>query len=120
MTVRADIRGDVQAPVISKQIDPKLDAVRAKLPEYYRIEMAGAIEESAKGENSIIAVMPLMLMVVLTLLMIQLQSFQKTFMVLLTAPLGLIGVAFILLTWNVPFGLASSRNLRTGRSTAKK
>jgi multidrug efflux pump len=108
VTVRADIRGDVQAPVISKQIEPKLDALRARLPEYYRIEMAGAIEESAKGENSIIAVMPLMLITVLTLLMIQLQSFQKTFMVLLTSPLGLIGVAFILLTWNVPFGFVAN------------
>ena len=106
--VRADTRGDVQAPVISKQIDPKLDALRARLPEYYRIEIAGAIEESAKGENSIIAVMPLMLIIVLTLLMIQLQSFQKTFMVLLTSPLGLIGVAFILLTWNVPFGFVAN------------
>ncbi|MBI3530125.1 MAG: efflux RND transporter permease subunit [Betaproteobacteria bacterium] len=108
VTVRADTRGDVQAPVISKQIDPQLDALRAKLPEYYRIEMAGAIEESAKGENSIIAVMPLMLITVLTLLMIQLQSFQKTIMVLLTSPLGLIGVAFILLTWNVPFGFVAN------------
>ncbi|HEX4985110.1 MAG TPA: efflux RND transporter permease subunit [Burkholderiales bacterium] len=108
VTVRADIRGDVQAPVVSKQLDPKLDGLRAKLPEYYRIEMAGAIEESAKGENSIIEVMPLMLVAVLTLLMIQLQSFQKTFMVLLTAPLGLIGVAFILLTWNVPFGFVAN------------
>ena len=108
VTVRADTRGDVQAPVISKQIEPKLDALRAKLPEYYRIEMAGAIAESAKGENSIIAVMPLMLITVLTLLMIQLQSFQKTIMVLLTSPLGLIGVAFILLTWNVPFGFVAN------------
>jgi len=108
VTVRADIRGDVQAPVVSKQINPKLDALRAKLPELYRIEMAGAIEESAKGENSIIAVMPLMVITVLTLLMIQLQSFQKTFMVLLTSPLGLIGVAFILLTWNVPFGFVAN------------
>jgi multidrug efflux pump len=108
VTVRADIRGDVQAPVISKQVDPKLDALRARLPEYYRIEMAGAIEESAKGENSIIAVMPVMLITVVTLLMIQLQSFQKTFMVLLTSPLGLIGVAFILLTWNVPFGFVAN------------
>ena len=106
--VRADTRGDVQAPVISKQIDPKLDALRAKLPEHYRIEIAGAIEESAKGQNSIIAVMPLMLIIVLTLLMIQLQSFQKTLMVLLTSPLGLIGVAFILLTWNVPFGFVAN------------
>ena len=108
VTVRADIRGDVQAPVVSKQIDPLLDALRARLPEYYRIEVAGAIEESAKGENSIIAVMPFMLIAVLTLLMIQLQSFQKTIMVLLTSPLGLIGVAFILLTWNVPFGFVAN------------
>ncbi|HXF17524.1 MAG TPA: efflux RND transporter permease subunit [Burkholderiales bacterium] len=108
VTVRADIRGNVQAPVISTQINPKLDTIRAHLPEYYRIEMAGAIEESAKGENSIVAVMPIMVITVLTLLMIQLQSFQKTFMVLLTAPLGLIGVAFILLTWNVPFGFVAN------------
>ena len=108
VTVSADIRGDVQAPVVSKQIDPKLDALRARLPEHYRIEMAGAIEESAKGENSIIAVMPFMLVAVLTLLMIQLQSFQKTIMVLLTAPLGLIGVVIILLTWNVPFGFVAN------------
>ncbi|MEO8304984.1 MAG: efflux RND transporter permease subunit [Betaproteobacteria bacterium] len=108
VTVRADARGDVQAPVISKQIEPQLDALRSQLPEYYRIEMAGAIEESAKGVNSIVAVIPLMLIMVLTLLMIQLQSFQKTFMVLLTSPLGLIGVAIILLTWNVPFGFVAN------------
>jgi multidrug efflux pump len=108
VSVRADIRGDVQAPVVSRQIEPKLAALRAKLPQHYRIEMAGAIEESSKGENSIIAVMPAMLITVLTLLMIQLQSFQKTLMVLLTAPLGLIGVAFILLTWNVPFGFVAN------------
>jgi multidrug efflux pump len=106
--VRADTRGDVQAPVISRRIDPKLDALRSGLPEYYRIEMAGAIEESVKGESSIVAVIPAMLMGVLTLLMIQLQSFQRTFMVLLTAPLGLIGVAAILLTWNVPFGFVAN------------
>ena len=52
--------------------------------------------------------MPLMLIAVLTLLMMQLQSFQKTIMVLLTSPLGLIGVAFILLTWNVPFGFVAN------------
>jgi multidrug efflux pump len=108
VTVRGDIRGDVQAPVVSKQLDPQLNALRDKLPPHFRIEMGGAIEESAKGENSIIEVMPMMLVAVLTLLMIQLQSFQKTFMVLLTAPLGLIGVAFILLTWNVPFGFVAN------------
>jgi len=108
VTVRGDIRGDVQAPVVSKQIDPALNAMRARLPQHFRIEMGGAIEESAKGEQSIIDVMPMMLVAVLTLLMIQLQSFQKTIMVLLTSPLGLIGVAFILLTWNVPFGFVAN------------
>ncbi len=108
VNVRADILGDVQAPVVSRQVNPQLDALRDRLPEHYRIEMAGAIEESAKGENSIIAVMPLMIITVLTLLMIQLQSFQRVIMVILTAPLGLIGVIIILLTWNVPFGFVAN------------
>jgi multidrug efflux pump len=108
VTVRADLRGNIQAPVVSEQIAPQLAPIRAKLPPYYRIETGGAIEESAKGVQSIIAVMPFMVLVVLTLLMIQLQSLQRTVMVVLTAPLGLIGVAFILLTWNVPFGFVAN------------
>lgn len=108
VNVRADLRGDIQAPVVSKQIEPLLEPIRARLPLYYRIEAGGAIEESAKGEQSIIAVMPFMVLAVLTLLMIQLQSMQRTILVVLTAPLGLIGVAFILLTWNVPFGFVAN------------
>jgi multidrug efflux pump len=108
VTVRADILGDVQAPTVSKRIDPRLDALRGQLPPHYRIEVGGAIEESAKGQQSIINVMPLMLLTVLTLLMVQLQSMQRTIMVLLTAPLGLIGVVVILLTWNVPFGFVAN------------
>jgi multidrug efflux pump len=108
VTVRADIRGDVQAPTVSQRIDPQLDDLRVKLPPLYRIEMGGAIEESAKGQQSIINVMPFMLLTVVTLLMIQLQSMQRSIMVLLTAPLGLIGVAVILLTWNVPFGFVAN------------
>ena len=108
VTVRADILGDVQAPTVSQRIDPRLDALRSQLPPHYRIEVGGAIEESAKGQQSIINVMPFMLLTVLTLLMVQLQSMQRTIMVLLTAPLGLIGVAVILLTWNVPFGFVAN------------
>ncbi len=106
--VRADIRDNVQAPVVSAQIDPQLNAVREKLPPGFRIELGGATEESAKGENSIKAVMPWMLMVVVTLLMIQLQSIGRTVLVLLTAPLGLIGVAIALLVFNVPFGFVAN------------
>jgi multidrug efflux pump subunit AcrB len=106
--VRADIRDNVQAPVVSAQIDPQLNAVREKLPPGFRIELGGATEESAKGENSIKAVMPWMLMVVVTLLMIQLQNIGRTVLVLLTAPLGLIGVAIALLAFNVPFGFVAN------------
>ena len=108
VTVRADLRGNVQAPVVTAQIDPQLDAVRAKLPAGFRIEVGGSTEESAKSEASIMAVMPVMLMAVVTLLMIQLQNVGRTIMVLLTAPLGLIGVAIALLAFNVPFGFVAN------------
>ncbi len=108
VTVRADIRGHLQAPVVSAQINPQLDALRATLPAGFRIEVGGSTEESAKSEASIMAVMPAMLMAVVTLLMIQLQNIGRTLMVLLTAPLGLIGVAIALLVFNVPFGFVAN------------
>jgi multidrug efflux pump len=108
VTVRADIRDNTQAPVVSAQINPQLEAVRQALPAGFRIEVGGATEESAKGEDSIKAVMPLMLVAVITLLMIQLQSISRTILVLLTAPLGLIGVAIALLVFQVPFGFVAN------------
>jgi multidrug efflux pump len=107
ITVQGDIVGDIQAPVVSMQIDPRLDALRAELPPGYRIEMGGAIEESARGQASVNAVMPIMLLTVVTLLMLHLQSMQKTILVMLTAPLGLIGVTLFLLVFRVPFGFVA-------------
>jgi len=108
ITVRADISDQIQAPVVTAQILPSLETVRAKLPAGFHIELGGATEESAKGEASIKAVMPLMLIGVITLLMIQLQSISRTILVLLTAPLGLIGVAIALLIFQVPFGFVAN------------
>ena len=108
VSVRADIRDQVQAPAVTAQIDPELDALRAGLPPGFRIEAGGATEESAKGENSIKAVMPLMLVGVITLLMIQLQNIGRMLLVLVTAPLGLIGVALALLIFDVPFGFVAN------------
>jgi multidrug efflux pump len=82
--------------------------LRAKLPPGFRIELGGSTEESAKGENSIKAVVPLMIVGVITLLMIQLQSISRTFLVLLTAPLGLIGVTLALLIFQVPYGFVAN------------
>ncbi len=108
MTVRADMSDKMQPATISVELNAKLDELRAKLPTGYRIEMGGSIEESAKGSTAIAAVVPLMLVGVITLLMIQLQSMSRTIIVLLTAPLGLIGVALALLIFQVPFGFVAN------------
>jgi multidrug efflux pump len=107
LSVRADIRDNTQAPVVTAQILPHLEDIRAKLPDGYRIDVGGAVEESAKGQNSINAMMPVMLLIMVTVLMLQLQSFSRLFMVLLTAPLGLIGVTLFLLAFNQPFGFVA-------------
>jgi multidrug efflux pump len=107
ITVRCDLRPGIQAPTVSAAINPQLDALRAKLPPGYRIEIGGTAEKSANAENSIRAVFPFAIVVVLTLLMIQLQSFQRTLLVLLTAPLGMIGVTISLLLFHAPFGFVA-------------
>jgi multidrug efflux pump len=108
LTVRGDMTDNVQPATVSADMNVQLAEIRAHLPSGYRIETGGSVEESAKGENAIKAVMPLMLIGVITLLMIQLQSISRTVMVLLTAPLGLIGVAFALLIFQVPFGFVAN------------
>ncbi len=107
LTVRAHLRGGLQAPVVSAQIEEKLTAIKASLPLGISIETGGAVEESAKGGASVAKGAPLFLVVVLTLLIIQLKSFSRTFLVLLTAPLGLIGVTVGLLLFNQPFGFVA-------------
>jgi multidrug efflux pump len=97
----------MQAPVVSQQVEAALAALRAGLPDGYRIEMGGAIEESAKGQGSINKMMPLMLLIMVTVLMLQLQSFSRVLLVLLTAPLGLIGVTAALLAFDLPFGFVA-------------
>lgn len=107
ITVRANLRGDVQAPVASNQIEAQLAEIKANLPLGITIETGGAVEESSKGSASVAKGAPLFLVVVLTLLMIQLQSFARVLLVLLTAPLGLIGVVIALLLFNQPFGFVA-------------
>jgi multidrug efflux pump len=108
ITVKADLQGDIQAPEVTSQISPLLQSLREQLPPGYRIETGGSVEESAKGQASIAAVMPVVILAVFTLLMIQLQSFQRTILVILTAPLGLIGVVAALIAFNAPFGFVAN------------
>jgi multidrug efflux pump len=107
ITVRSDVAGNAQGPDVAKRIDAKLAQIRAGLPLGYRVELGGAIEDSARGQRSIVAGMPLLVITVLTLLMLQLRSFSRTAMVVLTAPLGLIGVVAALLLFGKPFGFVA-------------
>lgn len=107
MTVRADIYDGTQPATVTAQISPTLDELRAQLPYGYSIDVGGSVEDSGRGQRSIVAGMPLFLFVVFTLLMLQLRSFSRSFMVLLTAPLGLIGVTLFLLVFRVPFGFVA-------------
>ena len=107
MTVRGDIYANIQAPTVTAEVEARLTDIRAKLPLGYRLETGGAVEESAKGNESIGAGFPLFIIAVLTLLMMQLQSFQRVIMVVLTAPFGLIGVAIFLLLFDRPFGFVA-------------
>lgn len=107
VTVRANLYGNMQAPMVSAQIEEQLVDIKRQLPPGYRVETGGAVEESAKGGDSVAAGMPLFLLTVLTVLMIQLQSFSRMALVLLTAPLGLIGVTLFLLIFQQPFGFVA-------------
>ncbi|MHC8378882.1 efflux RND transporter permease subunit [Pseudomonas sp. MDT1-16] len=107
VTVRADIYGKEQPATLVQQIMPTLDPVRAELPDGYLLEVGGTVEDSARGQNSVKAGVPLFIVVVLTLLMLQLRSFSRTVMVFLTAPLGLIGVTLFLIVFRQPFGFVA-------------
>lgn len=107
VTVRADIYGKHQAVDVVREILPQLQGVRESLPDGYLLDVGGTVEDSTRGQRSVVAGMPLFLLVVLSLLMIQLRSFSRSVMVFLTAPLGLIGVTLFLLLFNQPFGFVA-------------
>lgn len=109
ITVKGDIYSSVQAPTVTDEIMARIkqDKFVENLPLGYGFAIGGSVEESAKGGASIAAGMPLFIIAVLTILMLQLQSFQRVVMVVLTAPFGLIGVTTFLLLFNKPFGFVA-------------
>jgi multidrug efflux pump subunit AcrB len=107
VTVQADVAPGIQAATVVEAIAPKIEALNASLPPGYHIATGGTVEESAKGGSSVEAVVPLMLALILTVLMIQLQSFSRLFLVLSVAPLGLIGVVSALLLADKPLGFVA-------------
>ncbi|MHB2167254.1 efflux RND transporter permease subunit [Alsobacter sp. R-9] len=107
ITIRGDVVDGVQPPDVTNALWPKLASIREALPAGYRMEIGGAIEESVKANASIFKLFPLMLIVMLTILMVQLQSFSRLVLVILTAPLGIVGASLGLNLANKPFGFVA-------------
>jgi multidrug efflux pump subunit AcrB len=107
ITVRSDVVDGVQPPDVSSRIWTRLADIRTALPPGYRIEMGGAIEESAKGNNSLFAIFPVMILVMLTIVMAQLQNFARLGLVMMSAPLGIIGATLGLKLAGAPFGFVA-------------
>jgi multidrug efflux pump len=107
VTVQGDVVEGIQGATVTAQVWPAMQELAAKMPPGYRIQIAGAVEESSKGQGSIAAGLPVMGFLMLTLLVLQLQSFQRALLVLLTAPMGIAGVAAALLLFNRPFGFVA-------------
>jgi multidrug efflux pump len=104
ITVRSDVVDGVQPPDVTSQILPHLQSIKDKLEPGYRIEVGGAIEESEKANAALFVLFPVMFLAMLTLLMIQLQSFSRLALVFMTAPLGIIGASLGLNLAAKPFG----------------
>ncbi len=107
VTVRADLVDGLQPATVTAQIEQQLGDIRAALPGGYLLDVGGTVEASTKGQNSVNAGFPLFILVVLTVLMFQLRRFRLVALVVLTAPLGLIGVTGFLLLFGVPFGFVA-------------
>ena len=111
ITVQGDVVEGLQGATVTNALLPELRKIEstwhAAGQNAYRIEVAGAVEESAKGSDSIVAGLPIMLFLTFTLLMLQLQSFSRAMLVFLTGPLGIAGVAGALLLLGRPFGFVA-------------
>ena len=107
ITVSAGINDKTMADTIVTDLSPRIDEFAAGLPAGYHVATAGTVEESAKSQGPIAAVVPLMLFVMATILMLQLQSFQSLFLVVAVAPLGIIGVSVAMLLSNKPLGFVA-------------
>jgi multidrug efflux pump subunit AcrB len=104
ITVQCDIDESLQPPQVSMEVKKALAPVIARLPEGYRIEMGGNIEDSAKANAALVPIFPIMILLTLLAIVVQVRSIAAMTMVFLTAPLGLVGTVPTLLLFHQPFG----------------
>jgi multidrug efflux pump subunit AcrB len=104
IAVQGDVIDGVQPPDVTADVLPQLAAIKASLPDGYRIDTGGSVEESAKANSALVLLFPVMIISTLALIMFQVRSFSATFMVFATGPLGLVGAVPTLILFNQPFG----------------
>ncbi len=107
ITIKAAVTGDAQPATVVQQLAPQVAEFEKNLPAGYKVEIGGSVESSAESQGPIIAVAPLMLFAMATILMLQLQSFSRLFLVFAVAPTALIGVVAALLLSNAPMGFVA-------------
>ena len=107
ISVRAETPYHILPADVVNDLEPLIEPLRAKLPTGYHIEIGGAVETSNTVDKAILNVLPIMVIIIITLLMFQTQNISMTILVLLTAPLGLIGVTAALLVFDIPFGFVA-------------
>lgn len=107
LTVQANVSGDALPETVVDALAPSVEALRKEIPAAYAIAEGGTVEESRKSQESVVAVVPLMLLIMLSVLMLELRSFQRLGLVLCIGPLGLIGVVGALLVSGRPLGFVA-------------
>ncbi|KQQ46034.1 ACR family transporter [Rhizobium sp. Leaf311] len=107
ITIKAAVLGTTQPATIVERLKPEVAKFTETLPAGYKVEIGGSVESSADAQGPIAAVAPMMLLAMATILMLQLQSFSRLFLVFAVAPLALIGVVAALLLSNAPMGFVA-------------
>ncbi len=107
LTVRADTVSGVLPDTIVAELEQPISGLAATLPPGYRIDLGGIAEESAISQASVFAVVPLMILLMVTVLMFQLNKFRSLFVVLAVLPLSIVGVILSLLVFNRPLGFVA-------------
>jgi multidrug efflux pump len=107
ITVQGDVVEGLQGATVTQEVLPALRKLESGWAQGYRLQVAGAAEESSKGSSSIAVGIPVMLFITFTLLMLQLHSFSRALLVFITGPMGIAGVAGALLLLGRPFGFVA-------------
>ncbi|NIG14072.1 efflux RND transporter permease subunit [Pantoea sp. Cy-640] len=107
ITVQTDTAPGLRAEAVSAALTPLIATFRASLPAGYRLNEDGAVAESDKGNQSVIAILPVTLLCMLVLLMLQLRRISRLLLALLMAPFGLPGIVLAMLPTGTPMGFVA-------------